>query len=84
MEKGLVDGLQLLLTAEETSYESLSKHSRTEVDDLQADALFLLQDAKRITWFPFYRVDPALEREFRTWRYLDPSPRFFSNWPTKK
>jgi hypothetical protein len=65
-EKGLVDGLQLLLTAEESSYESLkalSKHSRTEVDDLRADALFLLQDAKRFTWFRFYRVDPALERE---------------------
>jgi hypothetical protein len=66
MKQGLVDGLQLLLTAEESSYESLkalNKHSRTEIDDLRADALFLLKDAKRFTWFPFYRVDPALERE---------------------
>jgi hypothetical protein len=57
---------QLALDENVEEIEELLSSFSAKVDALQSDAWYLLEDAKRLSTFPLYKVSPVLEKELST------------------
>ena len=57
---------QLALDENVEEIEALLSSFSAKVDASQSDAWYLLEDAKRLSTFPLYKVSPVLEKELST------------------
>jgi hypothetical protein len=67
--RGLSEAARLMLIDAVNSLDALQHLQESfvkETSALRSDARYLLEDAKRLSSFPFFKVDPSLEEELDT------------------